>query len=41
MRKIKGFILRYILDLLNKSLIGKHYKFYPLNAEFNENLKKD
>ena len=41
MRKIKGFIFRYILDLLNKSLIGKHYKFYPLNAEFNENLKKD
>ena len=41
MRKIKGFILRYILDLLNKSLIGKHYKFYPLNAEFNENLRKD
>jgi hypothetical protein len=41
MRKIKGFIFRYILDLLNKSLISTKYKFYPLKAELSENLKKD
>ena len=40
-QKIKGFVFKYILELLNKSLKDTKYKFYPLTKELNENLKKD
>ena len=40
-RKIKTAIFQYILIKLNKSLENKHYKFLPLNAELNKNLKRD
>ena len=40
-RKIKTAIFQYILIKLNTSLENKHYKFLPLNAELNKNLKRD
>ena len=41
MRKIKTFIFKYILEILNNSLKISSSRFYPLNTELNENLKKD
>jgi len=41
MRKIKTNIFKYIRCLLNNSLIDKTNKFYPLETELNENLKKE
>ena len=40
-RKIKTFIFKYILEILNNSLKISSSRFYPLNTELNENLKKD
>ena len=40
-RKIKTFIFKYILELLNKSLEHTNLRFYPLNKDLNENLKRD
>ena len=40
-RKIKTFIFKYILNLLNNSLNDETQEFYPLESELNENLKKD
>ena len=41
MRKIKTFVFKYILEMLNNSLKDISSRFYPLNTELNENLKKD
>jgi len=40
-QKIKTFIFKYILEILNNSLIDSRYKFYPLDKNLNVNLKKD
>ena len=40
-RKIKTSIFKYILEHLNNSLENTKYRFYPLDKELNENLKKD
>ena len=40
-RKIKTSIFKYILDHLNNSLENTKYRFYPLDKDLNENLKKD
>ena len=39
-RKIKTYIFKYILHLLNESLEKSKYKFYPLNTELNTNIKR-
>ena len=39
--KIKTYIFKYILDLLNESLQYSKFKFYPLNTRLNTNIKKD
>ena len=39
--KIKTYIFKYILDLLNESLQYSKFKFYPLNTKLNTNIKKD
>ena len=41
MNKIKTFLSKYNLNLLNDNLINKNYKFNPLNSKINTNLKKD
>ena len=41
MRKIKTFIFKYILELLNKSLKDRSCKFIKLNTYLNETIKKD
>ena len=43
MRKIKTFVFKFILEILNNSLKENETsnKFYPLNTELTENLKKD
>lgn len=41
MRKIKTNLLEYILNSLNNSLINKNIKFYRIDKEISENLKKD
>ena len=41
MNKIKTFLSKYNLNLLNYNLINKNYKFNPLNSKINTNLKKD
>ena len=40
-RKIKGKFKIYIIVLLNSSLINKDLKFYKLNTNINENIKRD
>ena len=40
-RKIKTSSFRYILNKLNDSLDDTSLKFCPINADINENLKKD
>ena len=40
-RKIKTFSFRYILNKLNDSLNDTSLTFCPINADINENLKKD
>ena len=41
MRKIKTFTFKYIYNKLNDSLIDTDLKFYSLDANLSENLKKD
>ena len=41
MRKIKTFVFRYILKILNESLIDENDRFYPLDTNLTKNLKKD
>ena len=41
MRKIKTYIFKYILNLLNNSLENPKYRFYPIDKDLNENIKKD
>ena len=39
--KLKTAIFKYILILLNESLVFTKYKFYPLNVKLNTCLKKE
>ena len=39
--KLKTAIFKYILILLNESLVFTKYKFYPLNVKLNTSLKKE
>lgn len=41
MRKIKVYIIRFILNLLNNLIYKNHRKFLKIDKEIGENLKKD
>ena len=40
-RKIKTYTFKYILNALNNSLEKTKNRFYPLDKDLNENIKKD
>ena len=40
-RKIKTYTFKYILNALNNSLEKTRNRFYPLDKDLNENIKKD
>ena len=40
-RKIKTHMFKYIFELLNNSLGNTRYRFYPLDKDLNENIKRD
>ena len=39
--KIKTYVFKYILHLLNESLEKSKYKFYPLNTQLNININRN
>ena len=40
-RKIKSYFIRFINEILNKSVKNKNYEFLKLDSKISENLKKD